>query len=330
MERWIVYFAKNLQYLRKRDKITQEDLADKLGVSRQSISKWETGEAYPETDKLLVLCDLFSVSLDALMRGDLTKTDETAQAEPEPPQLAGGREYAAHMNKFSRAMAFGVALVLFGIALCVALSGVGESQTGTLSRVLSVFGGVSVVLCVAIAVFLFVFYGMADDRFKKEHPAIDDPFAESEIKAFSKRFPVAMACLVSGILIDVAALVVFSTLIEEDIIAVGSYSKGAVVCYVVAAFFAVLSLLVGGLVYYGIQSEKFKISEYNRQAERERDPSASEKLIGAINGVVMLAATAIFLVVGFVWNWWHPGWIVFPVGGIICAIVSTIFRGKKR
>jgi len=63
-------FSENLHYLRKRDKVTQEELADKLGVSRQSVSKWETGEAYPETDKLLLLCDLFGVSLDGLMRGD--------------------------------------------------------------------------------------------------------------------------------------------------------------------------------------------------------------------------------------------------------------------
>ena len=62
----------NLQYLRKRDKITQEDLADKLGVSRQSVSKWETGEAYPETDKLILICDLFGTTLDELIRGDLT------------------------------------------------------------------------------------------------------------------------------------------------------------------------------------------------------------------------------------------------------------------
>ena len=63
-------FSENLQYLRKRDRITQEELADKIGVSRQSVSKWETGEAYPETDKLIVLCDMFNVSLDVMVRGD--------------------------------------------------------------------------------------------------------------------------------------------------------------------------------------------------------------------------------------------------------------------
>ncbi|MGN1103407.1 MAG: helix-turn-helix domain-containing protein [Candidatus Coproplasma sp.] len=68
-------FAENLQYLRKKNKITQEELAEELNLSRQSVSKWETGEAYPETDKLIALCDKFGVTLDELVRGDLTNED---------------------------------------------------------------------------------------------------------------------------------------------------------------------------------------------------------------------------------------------------------------
>ena len=65
-------FCDNLQFLRKRDGITQEGLAERLGVSRQSVSKWETGEAYPETEKIMALCRMFGVSMDALMLGDVT------------------------------------------------------------------------------------------------------------------------------------------------------------------------------------------------------------------------------------------------------------------
>ncbi|MGN0807015.1 MAG: helix-turn-helix domain-containing protein [Candidatus Coproplasma sp.] len=72
-------FADNLQYLRKKNKITQEELAEELNLSRQSISKWETGEAYPETDKLILLCDKFGVTLDELLRGDVTKEDVTKE-----------------------------------------------------------------------------------------------------------------------------------------------------------------------------------------------------------------------------------------------------------
>ena len=72
-------FADNLQYLRKRDKITQEELADKLQVSRQSVSKWETGEAYPETEKIIALCDIFGVTMDDLMRGGVAQGGAGAQ-----------------------------------------------------------------------------------------------------------------------------------------------------------------------------------------------------------------------------------------------------------
>lgn len=74
-------FADNLQYLRKRDKITQEELADKLQVSRQSVSKWETGEAYPETEKIIALCDIFGVTMDDLMRGGVAQGGAGAQNE---------------------------------------------------------------------------------------------------------------------------------------------------------------------------------------------------------------------------------------------------------
>lgn len=62
----------NLQILRKRaGNMTQEKLAERMGVSRQTVSKWETGETIPELDKLLELSSLFSCTLDALLKEDL-------------------------------------------------------------------------------------------------------------------------------------------------------------------------------------------------------------------------------------------------------------------
>ena len=64
-------FKDNLQYLRGSHNMTQEQLAMLIGVSRQSVSKWESEKAYPEMDKLLMLCDMFGVSLDDLVMGDV-------------------------------------------------------------------------------------------------------------------------------------------------------------------------------------------------------------------------------------------------------------------
>ena len=66
-------FCDNLQHLRTTHNMTQEQLAMRLGVSRQAVSKWESVHAYPEMDKLLMICTLFDCQLDDLVRGDLTR-----------------------------------------------------------------------------------------------------------------------------------------------------------------------------------------------------------------------------------------------------------------
>lgn len=70
-------FGKNLQFLRHlRGNMTQEDLAEKMNISRQTVSKWELNTAQPEMDKALELCRLFNCSLDNLFRNDMVACGE--------------------------------------------------------------------------------------------------------------------------------------------------------------------------------------------------------------------------------------------------------------
>lgn len=70
-------FGQNLQCLRKMsNKMTQEELAERLGVSRQTVSKWELDIGYPEMDKVIELCSLFSCNMDELVRGDLNISND--------------------------------------------------------------------------------------------------------------------------------------------------------------------------------------------------------------------------------------------------------------
>lgn len=62
-------FKENLIQLRKKANLSQEQLADKLNVTRQSISKWESGQTMPEADKILLLSDIFNVTTDQLLKG---------------------------------------------------------------------------------------------------------------------------------------------------------------------------------------------------------------------------------------------------------------------
>lgn len=64
-------FSENLKKIRKENNLSQEQLADKLSVSRQSVSKWESGSAYPEMDKMLKLCEMFDLGIDELLNQDV-------------------------------------------------------------------------------------------------------------------------------------------------------------------------------------------------------------------------------------------------------------------
>ncbi len=61
------YFAYNLKKIRKENNLSQEQLADELGVSRQAVSKWESATAYPEMNKIIAICDKFNLNMDALL-----------------------------------------------------------------------------------------------------------------------------------------------------------------------------------------------------------------------------------------------------------------------
>lgn len=69
-------FGDKLILLRKKNNLSQEDLAEKLGVSRQSVSKWESNNSYPETDKIVQICNLFDCSMDALINDNIINIED--------------------------------------------------------------------------------------------------------------------------------------------------------------------------------------------------------------------------------------------------------------
>lgn len=72
-----MFFSDKLRLLRTQANLSQEDLADELHVSRQSVSKWESGISFPEIEKLISISDYFHVSLDALLKAPLYDTPIT-------------------------------------------------------------------------------------------------------------------------------------------------------------------------------------------------------------------------------------------------------------
>ena len=69
-------FGDKLIILRKKHNLSQEELASKLNVSRQSVSKWESNNTYPETDKIIQICNLFECRMDDLINEKIVDVDQ--------------------------------------------------------------------------------------------------------------------------------------------------------------------------------------------------------------------------------------------------------------
>ncbi len=100
-------FGENLQSVRKKNHLSQEDLAEMLGVSRQAVSKWELGEGYPEVEKLLALSKKLNVSLDSLLQSESTETvQENAGSSGVIRIVSPNEGVIANVSKVTRSQQF--------------------------------------------------------------------------------------------------------------------------------------------------------------------------------------------------------------------------------
>lgn len=108
-------FSEKLLELRRKEGLSQEQLADRLGVTRQSVSKWESGAAVPELSKLVALSDLFSVSVDYLVKDRLEEPERPAEAPP--PSTAKLEEQMEEISRYFRSWTWESKTRLFGLPL---------------------------------------------------------------------------------------------------------------------------------------------------------------------------------------------------------------------
>ena len=124
-----VTFGERLLELRKNKNISQEEFAEILDVSRQSISKWENDKAYPEMARLLFMSDYFGVSLDYLMRGIEKQEDaeNTAVAYQANNLLAIWKTFVSNLSCKQRRLL----MILYALAVCVLIAAILAFLYGT-------------------------------------------------------------------------------------------------------------------------------------------------------------------------------------------------------
>lgn len=343
-------FRDNLLYLRASHNMTQEQLAMMLGVSRQSVTKWEAEKSYPEMDKLLKMCQVFDCTLDELVQGDLTEREESRQTPSPSTPPADVFDYDSHMRRFAMRISVGVGTIIMGVALALPFFGASEPATNPYfllpENIAAALGLLCVFLGVGIALMLIIPAGLEYSQFVRAHPYIED-FYTGEQKARARTlFAYQLVGGITAIFLGIIAVILFTADTENVFGATILLALTAIGVFLIVHGSMMLSRtdiarynLAAGEV---LEAQEISVANIPEAQKHELlSVKRTDKRIGAICGVIMIVATIIGLLLLFVPmasggsldGDSQPNplfWLPWPIGGMLCGIVSVLMKGFAK
>lgn len=295
--------AENLRTLREKRGMTQEQLAERMEVSRQTVSKWESGGSYPEMEKLLALSELFHCTMDELLKGNIRQGS-----------LEAAEIYESHGNWAARTAAAAVCCCI----LSVAMQGLAEwAFSGAVAD-----SGVVFLLFVLAGVLLWVRLGMESAHFRRKYPYVEPFYTEEEKEAFHRKYTSAM---VAGIGLIIAAVVIMAAM------SAGLPESGRNDGLMGFVFFAMVAAGVTAIVYIALLAAKYNVEGYNADNawETSAEGRKNGRRIGMACGIIMMAATALYVALSAQTDKWGRYWWLFAVGGILCGVASILLNRRK-
>ncbi|MGI6590110.1 MAG: helix-turn-helix domain-containing protein [Eggerthellaceae bacterium] len=327
--------ADKIMQLRKKEGWSQEQLANKIGVSRQAISKWESGQSVPDMKKLLKLAKVFDVSTDYLLRDELEQPTAPAQSpadravddEGEPltqVSLEEANSYLEHAAKSATWTALGVMLCILSPIATIILTGLAESRSilmGTDEA--GILGAICLLVLIAIAVGIFVHFGTRSDRFAYlEKENLDTAYGvEGMVTERKERYRTRHAReLAIGIVLCILAVVPMLGIISFS----GDTGEAMTNTLGVGILLAIVAVGVFLIVRTCMINDGFDVlleqGDYTRDAKQERSSFA---------GYYWAIVLAVYLLWSFLSNQWDTTWIIWPIAGILYGVFAELFRKRR-
>lgn len=314
--------ADKIIYLRKKCAWSQEELAEKMNVSRQSISKWESGQSVPDLDKILKLCQVFDVSTDYLLKEEIqepeTKVDVYEPANIRRVSAEEAHEYMAQKKK--SAVRIGIGVVICILSPIILLLMVGIAGAGYLGSNLAVAIGLgTLMLMVIVAVVIFIYDNsiMSDyEWLQREEFALNygvTGIVEERMKKQKPMLTMTRAIGVGLCILGAMVLVITSLLIPS----------GLAVLVALNVLLVLVAVAVFLFIRWGNECGAYlQLVQRGDYAPMKKENMQKHELIG---GIYWCTVTAIYLGISFLTNRWDITWIIWPVvaliyGGIACII----------
>ena len=317
---------------RKKNGWSQEELADKLGVSRQSVSKWEGAQAVPDMKKIVMLSELFGVSTDYLLRDDIT-----AAAAPETAPVDSGLEesvrsvsmeeassFLEHNEKAAVRISIGVMMCILAPVVVILLGGLAETgHIPVAAEAAGICGTAILIVIIACAVAIFIKAGMDGKRYEYlEQINIDteygvDGMVRERRNAYAETHS---RLLIIGIMMCIVGAV------PMLLIEITKYSNNTDLLPVLGVCGMLIIIATGVRL---IVLTCIRQGGYDRLLE-EGDYTRLNKKAGRYDGIYWAIATAIYLGWSFITQRWDITWIVWPVAGVLFAAYREIMKAIVR
>lgn len=315
---------------RKKKGWSQEELANRLNVSRQAVSKWEGDQAIPDLDKIVKMASLFNVTTDYLLKEELVSVQEqidviTEEIPKRKVSLAEADSYLELRKKRARITALATTLCILAPASLIYLLALSTRNSNISQLVAVVIGLVVLLLLVAVAVALFMWIDYREKTFKflREETFILESGAKEVILEKQAKTDARYAIyIIAGTIICILSVIpLFLLLITED---------EFLIIVAVILLLALVSIGVTFIIVATLNLAAFKILLGTTKDELKR--KKEEETMEMVSTIYWVLAIAIYLAISFIFDSWSRSWIVWPIAGLLYAAVETTARliMKKR
>ena len=323
-------FADKLMDLRKKNGWSQEELAEKLNVSRQAVSKWESAQSVPDMNRIIQLSELFGVSTDYLLKDEMEQAEASRETASDSlirtVDMEEANTFLKTKEENSRRVALGVLLCILSPVALILLGG--AQAMGLLDWSENMAGGIGLVvmmLMIIPAVGMFVVSNLRISRFEYMEK---EPFetlygVTGMVKDRKEKFqPVHTRYMMTGIMLCIAsAIPLFISLV---------FGNGENFLQVVGIASILLLAAIGVMLIIRVSIIWGSYQQLLEEGDYTRENKESNGKIGLIGGAYWCVIAAAYLAWSFIGNSWKISWVIWPVAGVLFGAVVGITKALRK
>lgn len=301
---------------RKKNGWSQEELANKLGVSRQAVSKWESSGSIPDLQRILQMSELFGVTTDYLLKDEIEEEplNEYTETNTIKVSMEEANQYLDMKSKGSRIVANATSLCVLSPVPLIVLGTMTEDHT------LVGFSLVFLLVLVAIAVYLFVNYGIRDASMQHlEKESFETEYGVSGmVRERRKQYePAFTRNIAIGVVLCILSVIpaIMAGVMEAD----DSTSGMSVGILLIIVSIGVNILIRAGMI-------KSSYDTLLQEGEYTKEEKHLKKKTDDFSGAYWCFVVATYLGWSFWTNNWKMTWIIWPVAGVLYAAVLGIVK----